>query len=69
MGVVMRLFGLLPALGGTPLGCSATLRNRRSKSGLGVSAPTSRAMSMKRFDCSGSSGSVLGLRGMNGVRS
>jgi hypothetical protein len=51
-------------LGGTPLDCSATFRNTRSKSGLGCSAPTSRAMSMKRFDCSGSSGWRLGLRGM-----
>lgn len=49
---------------GDPLGCSATLRNTRSKFGLGCSAPTSRAMSIKRFDSSGSSGGGLGLRGM-----
>src|SRR5207302_5061860 len=46
-------------------GCSATLRNTRSKLGLGVSAPTSRAMSMKRFDCAGSSAGGFGLRGMD----
>ena len=44
--------------------CSATFRNTRSKLGLGSSALTSRAMSMKRLDCSGSSGSGFGLRGM-----
>jgi hypothetical protein len=46
------------------LGCSATLRNTRSKLALGFSAPTSRAMSMNRFDCAGSSGDGLGLRGI-----
>ena len=45
--------------------CSATLRNTRSKLGLGFSAPTSRAISMKRFDCVGSSGWGFGLRGMS----
>jgi len=49
---------------GDPLGCSATLRNTRAKSGLGCSAPTSRAISMKRFDSSGSSGGGLSLRGI-----
>jgi hypothetical protein len=49
---------------GNPLGCSTTLRNTRSKLGLGFSAPTSCAMSTKRFNCSGSSGGGLGLRGM-----
>lgn len=49
---------------GDPLGFSATFRNTRSKSGLGRSASTSRAVSMKRFDCAGSSGDGLGLRGM-----
>jgi hypothetical protein len=49
-------YDLAGFLGRAPFGCSATLRNTRSKSGLGFSAPTSRAMSMKRFDCSGSSG-------------
>jgi hypothetical protein len=53
------------------LGCLATLRKTRSKSGLGSSAPTSRAMSINRFDCAGSSGGGLGLRAMSqlGVRS
>jgi hypothetical protein len=46
------------------LGCSATFRNMRSKSELGSSAPTSRAMSMNRLDCAGSSGGGLGLRGI-----
>ena len=44
--------------------CSTTLRKTRSKSGLGSSAPTSRAMSINRFDCSGSSWGGFGLRGM-----
>jgi len=44
------------------VGFSATFLNTRSNSGLGSSAPTSRAISMKRLDCAGSSG--FGLRGM-----
>ena len=46
------------------LWAAATFWNTRSKSGLGCSAPTSRAMSMKRFNFSGSSGAALGFRGM-----
>jgi hypothetical protein len=54
-------------LGSAPLGCSATFRNTRSKSEPGVSAPTSRDMSMKRFDCAGSSGGGFGLWGMPSI--
>jgi hypothetical protein len=49
---------------GCLLGRSATFRNTRSKLGLGCSAPTSRAISTKRFDWSGSSSGSLGLRGI-----
>lgn len=49
------------------MGCSVTFRNTRSKLGLGFSAPTSRAMSMKRFDCAGSSWGGAGLRGMRPI--
>lgn len=45
-------------------GREATLRNALIKSSSVPSASTSRARSMKRFDCSGSSGGGLGLRGM-----
>jgi hypothetical protein len=48
---------------GDPLGCSATLRNTRSKLGLGSSALTSRAMSMKRFDFLWIVGRWFGLAG------
>jgi hypothetical protein len=54
-------------LTGKPFGCSATLRNTRSNSRLGCSAPTSRAISMNRFDWVGSSGCSLDLRGMRGT--
>src|SRR5205814_8588649 len=43
---------------------ATTLPNARSNSSLVASAPISRAISMKRFDCSGSSGASFGLRGI-----
>lgn len=51
------------------LSCPATFRNTRSKLGLGRSAPTSRAISMKRFDCAGSSCGGFGFRGISVRRS
>ena len=43
----------------------ATFANTRSNASGDSSVPISRAASMKRFDCAGSSGGSLGLRGMD----
>jgi hypothetical protein len=54
-----------PARPGRGLDGCATLSNTRPSVSGSVSALTSRAMSMKRLNCSGSSGGGLGLRGIS----